>query len=1100
MTPGCTALLALLAHPGLALAHDPRLQGEGPSGPAEDAEAEADDAAGDDEEADWDVLATHGPHHEATISVSEGTWMSVDEHGGTLVFDLLGDIWTLPLTGGTATRLTSDAAWDSEPRWSPDGQTLAFVSDRDGNEQIWLMDADGSDLRRLTSESEARVTDPVWDPAGEQLVVRRRTVDTRSIGVTELWQVHLDGGKGTRLTSLDAHPHAGETTIGGRYLYFSSRNGRFNYDEDPVAGLWNVVRLDRWTGDLRPVVHGSGSAVRPTLSPDGRTLAFVSRDRAQTVLELLDLETGRRRVLADWLSHDQMEGFALHGVYPVIDWVDDQSLVLWAQGRLWRLGLDGERTQIPFQAQGTWTFHEVPRWKRALPEVIESRVVRWPVEHPSDGRIAFSAMGRLWEQAPGAAEAVPLSEGTGYAPAWSPDGRELAWTSWQDPTEADPGGGSLWISGGRKGPVRLPLSGELLNPAWSPDGQSLVVLRGVGGGPVVHPNRDPWWELVRLDRGKRGAWTVTVLREVDSTGANQRAPRMVWHEGRIWYPRGRHVEGRVPNDTELVSIDAADGTDLRVHMIFDGAVEVLPSPDFSRVAYKQDHQVHVTVLPPWPRELSAADGSLPSRTLTEVVGDWLSWGPDSRTLHWMEGNVRKSLRVDSLREPEEEGAGEGGAAGEEGAAGEGGVAGEESALPEPTESKLVARLPRAVPEGTLAITGATVLTMKGQQVVEDATIVVDGDRISSVVTRGEVPPGAQVVDAAGKVVIPGLVDVHAHMHYASGDVLPEEEWRYRVNLDFGVTTIHDPSASTDLVFTQAERVEAGLMSGPRITSTGFVLYGALSNQGAKTPDEEAAQAHIQRLAAVGAVSAKIYQQSRRDQRQWYVAACNEHEILCVAEGGGDLWMNLGMVADGFQAIEHALPVAPLHEDVRAWMAASHTASSAGTAYTPTLLVAYGGLSGEQFFFQEDHPFRDPELEARLLRHWPRRVLDGHLWRVGKQLQPGDFNHEEVARDAAALARDGVLVTLGAHGQLQGLGVHWELWALAGPGAMSPMEALRAGTIEGARYLGIDDLIGTVEPGKLADLVILDADPREDIRNSARIDTVIKNGQVVARPE
>lgn len=1075
MTPGCPALLALLVHAAPALAQEEAPPAAPPEEGGDEAAA-SEEAVEAEEPEDWDVLATHGPHHEATISVTEGTWMSVDEHGGTLVFDLLGDIWTLPLAGGTATRLTSDAAWDSEPRWSPDGQTLAFVSDRDGNEQIWLMDPDGSDLRPLTEEEEARVTDPVWDPDGEQLVVRRRTVDTRSIGVTELWQVHLEGGKGTRLTSLDAHPHAGETTIGGRYLYFSSRNGRFDYDQDPVGGLWNVVRLDRWTGDLRPVVHGAGSAVRPTLSPDGRTLAFVSRDRTQTVLELLDLETGRRRILADWLSHDQMEGFALHGVYPVIDWVDDSSLVLWAQGKLWRLGLDGQRTQIPFQAQGTWTFHEVPRWPRTLPDEVVSKVVRWPVEHPSDGRLVFSAMGRLWEQAPEAAEAVPLGEGTGYAPAWSPDGRELAWTSWADPTDEDPGGGSLWISGGRKGPVRLPLSGELLNPAWSADGQSLLVLRGVGGGPVVHPNRDPWWELVRLDRGKRGTWTATVLREVESTGANQRAPRLQWHEGRIWYPRSRHVEGRVPNDTELVSIDAADGTDLRVHMIFDGAVEVVPSPDLRRVAYKQDHQVHVTVLPPWPRELSAADGSLPSRTLTEVVGDWLSWGPDGRTLHWMEGNLRKSLRVDSLAEPEAE----------EGA---------EEPEVQPVERALVARLPRAVPAGTVAITGATVLTMNRQQVIEDATIVIDGDRISSVVTRGEVPPGARVIDAAGKVVIPGLIDVHAHMHYASGDVLPEEEWRYRVNLDFGVTTVHDPSASTDLVFTQAERVEAGLMTGPRITSTGFVLYGALSNQGAKTPDQAAAQAHIQRLATVGAVSAKIYQQSRRDQRQWYVAACNEHELLCVAEGGGDLWMNLGMVADGFQAIEHALPVAPLHEDVRAWMAASHTGSSAGTAYTPTLLVAYGGVSGEQFFFQEDHPFRDPDLEARLLRHWPRRNLDARLWRVGTQLQAGDFNHEEVARDAAAMAREGVLLTLGAHGQLQGLGVHWELWALAGPGAMTPMEALRAATIEGARYLGMDHLLGSVEPGKLADLVILDADPREDIRNSARISAVIKNGEV-----
>ncbi|MDP6934391.1 MAG: hypothetical protein QGG40_15805, partial [Myxococcota bacterium] len=492
-----------------------------------------DDAESPSEE--WDIEARHGPTHEVDLALTEGTWMSVDVHEGRLVFDLLGDLWTLPIEGGQAQALTSGPAWDSEPRFSPDGEHIAFVSDRGGNEEIWTMAVDGTGLHQLTDDPEARVTDPVWDPEGPYLLVRRRTVDTRSIGVTEIWQVHLDGGKGFSLTEKDAHPHAGETTASGRYLWFSSRNGRFSYDGDPIAGLWKIMRLDRDNGDLRPVVSGAGSAARPVIGPEGDRLAFVSRDQERTVLEILDVADGSRRVVADWLDHDQFEGFALHGVYPGLAWDGPEHLVLWAEGGLWRVGMDGSRTAIPFEAQGTWSFRTVERWASSVPDEVRARLLRWPTLS-EDGRVAFSALGVLWIRKPDG-RVDRLSEGTGYAPAWSPDGRSLAWTSWSD-TE----GGRLHVTRGRRTET-LPVSGQLVQPAWDADGERLVVLRGVGGGVSPDLGSEAWFEIVLLTRKGR-TWETSVVTGTDNRGSANRAPRLFLHDDRVWFMENRSVEGR----------------------------------------------------------------------------------------------------------------------------------------------------------------------------------------------------------------------------------------------------------------------------------------------------------------------------------------------------------------------------------------------------------------------------------------------------------------------------------------------------------------------------------------------------------------------------
>ncbi len=343
--------------------------------------------------------------------------------------------------------------------------------------------------------------------------------------------------------------------------------------------------------------------------------------------------------------------------------------------------------------------------------------------------------------------------------------------------------------------------------------------------------------------------------------------------------------------------------------------------------------------------------------------------------------------------------------------------------------------------------------------------------------------GATVIGASGTTIMPGLVDVHAHVSHFFDGPSPQQNWAYMANLAFGVTTLHDPSANTSFVFSQSELVKAGGTVGPRVYSTGTILYGADGDFKAVINSLDDARSHLRRMKAVGAFSVKSYNQPRREQRQQVLQAARELEMMVVPEGGSTLYHNLTMIVDGHTGIEHNIPVAPLYNDVMSVWAETKV------GYTPTLVVNYGGPSGEYYWYQHDSVWDND----RLLRFYPRSALDARARRP--TIVPDDeYFHMEVSRSAKALVDRGGRVQLGAHGQLQGLAAHWELWMFA-QGGMTNHEVLRAGTLFGAEYLGLDGDIGSLEAGKLADLVVLDANPLDDIRNTETIRLVMVNGRL-----
>ncbi|MCO4773874.1 MAG: PD40 domain-containing protein, partial [Deltaproteobacteria bacterium] len=829
------------------------------------------------EEGPWDVAAPHGPGEELSFTVSEGTWMSVDVHpdGDRFVFDLMGDLYELPLTGGTAKALTSGAAWDAEPRYSPDGETILFTSDRANNDNLWLMDSDGSRPRALTKETGVRVRDGAWTPDGEYVVARKRITDSSSIGVNELWMVHRLGGSGVQLTKKDALGGVMEPALSpdGRYIYFSRRPGRFSYNSDPNKGIWQIGRIDRETGQERRLTGEFGGAIRPTPSPDGNSLALLRRVRGKTLLELYDLASGRRTEIADWLDRDGQESFGNNGLYPRMDWTNDGRILLTAEGGFWLVDpATGDRTAVPFEATIDTFVHAPVRPKRSpVADEVQAKLVRWPVFSPNGEELLFAALGTIYRQKGPEGTPTPVDAGRAldgaslYSPAWSADGSFITFVSWDDAE-----GGAVWVMPARGfGKARRVsrLGPKYTNPSFSSDSTEIVVLRGSGAHlRQADLGGELWSDIVLLDVADPGGDEPIVT----ATSGMHRAvrPRFTADDTRILFSEDEYPEPRGSSIGVLVSV-GRDGTDRRSLLKVGNAVEVVPSPDGRFVGFVDGHHVWVSAVPKAGREvrtITPGVGATPGWRLSENAGAWVDFFGDS--ISWGYGPEIHRVTLDEVvsweEQRQEDARAEAEAADvdepEEALGDDDDSASDEPAIPPSEVWPLDVRAPRAVPAGSVALVGATVLTMNGDEVLDGVTILIEGDRITAVAKDAALPAGTKSLDAAGTTIIPGLIDVHAHLHFSALDVLPEQEWRYLTALDFGVTTVHDPSANTDLVFTQSELIEAGRMDGPRVFSTGGVLYGALSNEGAKTPTLDAARAHVRRLKAVGARSVKVYQQ------------------------------------------------------------------------------------------------------------------------------------------------------------------------------------------------------------------------------------------------
>ena len=589
-------------------------------------------------------------------------------------------------------------------------------------------------------------------------------------------------------------------------------------------------------------------------------------------------------------------------------------------------------------------------------------------------------------------------------------------------------------------------------PTVAPDGTIILYRRAGGNAQIGYVHGvEPGLYWISADGGMGNLIT--------EEGYN---PRFNSAGDRIYY----QVGGGLNKTVRSVRLD---GGDVRDVFKMKYGVDALISPDERWVAFQELWNVYIT---PYPRTgdvltLDKSSKAIPLKQVSRDAGTNLHWSRDSQRLHWTIGPQYFTRELKNTFAF---------------------VEGAPDSLPAIAEAgdEIELFIETDVPSGFVVLRGARIITMNGdRQVIEDGTIVVEGNRIVAVGPTGSValPEKAAIIDCRGKTIMPGIIDVHAHAWHFGNPLTAQQNWPYYANLAYGITAMHDPSATTEIVFAQRELVESGGMVGPRVFSTGTILYGADGDFKAPVESLEDARSHLRRMKAVGAFSVKSYNQPRRDQRQQVMQAARELQMMVYPEGGSFFYHNMSMILDGHTGIEHNIPVVPAYDDILTlW-------SSSGTANTPTLVVSYGSQSGERYWYQHMNVWD----QQRLLNFMPRALLDAQARRVTAAVDE-EYGHFENAAFLKAFTDRGGRVNVGGHGQLQGLAPHWEMWMFA-QGGMTPMEVLAAATVNGAYYLGMEDDLGSLAPGKLADLLVLDKNPLENIRHSDQIQYVMKNGRI-----
>lgn len=1005
------------------------------------------------------------------FATDEGTWMSLDlsPDGKTIVFELLGDLYTMPAEGGEATRIIGGIHYDGMPRYSPDGKKILFVSDRSGAENLWTINADGTEPKAVSKGRNTHWVSPSWSPDGRYVFGSKSTGYLASY---KLMAFDLEGGGGMSAGSPDNSGNAGLNRMGvvcspdGKYLYYAQRSGRWSYEAK--FPMWQIYRFDREKGDTINVTGAPGSAMRPILSRDGNTMYFATRHQTGTALKARDLKSGNERWVAYPLDRDDQESRATRDTLPGMALtLDGKHMIMPLKGKIQKLDLEtGKASPIPFNAkvQAEVADRVYKKYKVNNSDTVTARVVRDAAFSPDGSKSVFSAFGKIWvQEGSGKPRRLTNVDQQEFSPSWSADGSKVAFVTWSEK------GGHIWTvpaSGGT--PTRVsPTIGFYNNPVFNPDGSRIVFsvaraedILSFSMLQMPHTHCLLEKELQAQDKVEESGFAATDLAWVSSSGGPINRIMNSSGLGDIHFskdPTRIYVTGA---GGTLASV-RYDGLDRKDILKVNGktsnpfpttADDIKISPDGTQAFCSVEQQLYVFSIPPMGGQtLTITPGTLsgvaPVKKISKEVGYFLNWTPDGKAVTWALGNKLYKQEVKAEK---------------------------------PDVTELKAELPRKRTQGTVVLKGARIVTMKGDEIIKKGDVVVVDEKIAYVGPKAPVEfKDAKVIDVSGKTIMPGMVDVHSHGGAYGSPKLPQTS-DYLANLAYGVTTNRDPQSGNYNIYDMADYIEIGEAIGPRIYTTGPGVFAGIGLE-----DLDTTKHFIKKYKdAWDTNTLKQYVCGDRMTRQWVALACAEHGITPTTEGALDVKMGMTEIADGFTGHEHNFPIFEMYDDMIRFLAETKT------YYTPTLIVTYGAPAGEGWFYTRTDVANDPKLR----RFTPAPLVDALTRRKTDWYLPEEYGFSRAAQFCKQLVEAGGRVSLGSHGQLQGLGAHWELWMI-GSGGMSTHDAWKCATIFGAEAIGMDEELGSIEVGKFADLIVFDKDPLAKLENSLGMKYVMKNGEL-----